>query len=164
MVAQHSDASDSWRSTRPGKAFSGEAPTAPGGEGRRRERRGKAPTLALAQPGADVGAIAALTDGAVAAALQEITTVPAATLHHGAALAWATRAVACYRVCLGKRDVPEGLSYLYLGEHYREAALGEAALGEAWRPMYLEVAAVMARDREDASVAMQRRRSRTATT
>jgi len=90
-------------------------------------------------------------------ALQEITTVAAAALHRSAAHSWAARAVACYRVCMAKTDHQQGLSYLYLGEHYREAALAHAAFGEAWRPMRGEVEAIMDADREAASAAMRQR-------
>ena len=93
----------------------------------------------------------------VEAALGEITTVAAAALHRQAAHVWAARAVACYRVCLAKADLQEGLSYLYLGEHYREAALAHAAFGEAWRPLQEEVEAVMDGDRAGASGAMRQR-------
>lgn len=94
---------------------------------------------------------------AVDAALKEITTAPAVSLHRRAAHVWAARAVACYRVCLGKVDLQEGLSYLYLGEHYREVALAHAGFGDAWRPLHAEVEAVMAADRIEASAAMRRR-------
>lgn len=93
----------------------------------------------------------------VAKALVEITTVAAVSLHREAAHAWAARAVACYRVCLGKADLQEGLSYLYLGEHYREAALAHAAFGEAWRPLQPEIRAVMDADRTAAGDAMRQR-------
>ena len=93
----------------------------------------------------------------IEAALREISTVPAVDLHRTAACVWAARAVACYRVCLGKSDLQEGLSYLYLGEHYREAALAHAALGEAWRPLYDEVEALMDEDRAAAARALQAR-------
>jgi len=94
---------------------------------------------------------------AVNDALQEITSTPAVALHRNAAHAWAARAVACYRVCLGKVDLQEGLSYLYLGEHYRETALAHAGFGEAWHPLSSEVDAVMSADRNEASDAMRRR-------
>lgn len=93
----------------------------------------------------------------VEAALQEITTTPAATLHREAAHAWAARALACYRVCLGKVDLQEGLSYLYLGEHYREAALAHAAMGEAWQPLFAEIDEAMAKDRQLAFASMRGR-------
>jgi hypothetical protein len=83
----------------------------------------------------------------VEAALKEITTVSAATIHRTAAFAWASRAIASYRVCARKLDVQEGLSYLYLGEHYREAALAHAAMGEAWQPLFNEIDEAMAKDR-----------------
>lgn len=94
---------------------------------------------------------------AVEAALAEITTTPAVELHRNAAHAWAARALACYRVCLGKVDLQEGLSYLYLGEHYREAALAHAGFADAWRPLQAEVEAVMDADRREAAAAMRRR-------
>lgn len=90
-------------------------------------------------------------------ALGEITTIAAAALHRAAAHTWAARAVACYRVCLAKADLQQGLSYLYLGEHYREAALAHAGFGEAWRPLQAEIEAVMDADRADAGTAMRHR-------
>ena len=90
-------------------------------------------------------------------ALREITTVAAASLHRHAAHTWAARAVACYRVCMAKADQQQGLSYLYLGEHYREAALAHASFGEAWRPLRNEVEALMDADRESASNLMRQR-------
>lgn len=90
-------------------------------------------------------------------ALVEITTVAAVSMHREAAHEWAARAVACYRVCLAKADLQEGLSYLYLGEHYREAALAHAAFGEAWRPLQPEIRAVMDADRAAAGDAMRQR-------
>jgi hypothetical protein len=83
----------------------------------------------------------------VDAAMKEITKVSAATIHRTAAFAWASRAIASYRVCARKLDVQEGLSYLYLGEHYREAALAHAAMGEAWQPLFNEIDEAMAKDR-----------------
>lgn len=91
----------------------------------------------------------------VAAALDEITHVPAADIHRTAAYAWASRAIAGYRVCAGKLDVQEGLSYLYLGEHYREAALAHAAMGEAWQPLFAEIEAAMDKDRAHAFETMR---------
>jgi hypothetical protein len=93
----------------------------------------------------------------VAGALDEITRVPAADIHRAAAYSWASRAIAGYRVCAGKLDVQEGLSYLYLGEHYREAALAHAAMGEAWKPLYEEIDAAMATDRAKAFESMRNR-------
>lgn len=154
MAASNADHSDGarWREARAHKpepvaqviAEPAVPPAAP------RTRRGKArdgSTTMVAQ-------VPAL---AVAEALREITSIPAVTLHHGAACVWAARAIACYRVCLGKADLQEGLSYLYLGEHYREAALAHARLGEAWQPMLEDVDALMAPDRAAASAAMQSR-------
>jgi hypothetical protein len=91
----------------------------------------------------------------VEAALEEITRVPAAGIHRTAAYAWASRAIAGYRVCAGKLDVQEGLSYLYLGEHYREAALAHAAMGEAWQPLFAEIEAAMDKDRAHAFETMR---------
>lgn len=93
----------------------------------------------------------------VEAALKEITLVPAATIHRTAAFAWASRAVAGYRVCAGKASVQEGLSYLYLGEHYREAALAHASMGEAWQPLFTEIDGAMADDRARAFASMRGR-------
>jgi hypothetical protein len=93
----------------------------------------------------------------VAAALKEITQVPAATIHRAAAFTWASRAIAGYRVCAGKRAIQEGLSYLYLGEHYREAALAHAAMGEAWQPLFAEIDEAMAKDRQRAFTSMRGR-------
>lgn len=93
----------------------------------------------------------------VAGALDEITRVPAAEIHRTAAYSWASRAIAGYRVCAGKLDVQEGLSYLYLGEHYREAALAHAAMGEAWQPLFEEIDAAMATDRAKAFESMRNR-------
>lgn len=93
----------------------------------------------------------------VEAALKEITLVPAATIHRAAAFAWASRAIAGYRVCAGKQAVQEGLSYLYLGEHYREAALAHAAMGEAWQPLFAEIDEAMAKDRQLAFASMRGR-------
>jgi hypothetical protein len=90
-------------------------------------------------------------------AMKEITQVPAATIHRTAAFAWASRAVAGYRVCAKKVAVQEGLSYLYLGEHYREAALAHAAMGEAWQPLFEEIDAAMAEDRARAFASMRDR-------
>ncbi|MEK6976222.1 MAG: hypothetical protein AABY18_07760 [Candidatus Thermoplasmatota archaeon] len=155
MAADHS-AGDAWRdarahkgvATEPGPSFEA---VEPGHRGRTRQPKRSEPQQALA--------MAAPTPPlAVDEALKEIATVPPATLHRAAGFAWATRAIACYRACLGKRDLQEALSYLYLGEHYREAALAHAALGEAWEPMYAQVDAAMAQDREEAS-SMTRRRS-----
>lgn len=91
----------------------------------------------------------------VAAALEEITRVPAAEIHRAAAYAWASRAIAGYRVCADKVDVQEGLSYLYLGEHYREAALAHAAMGEAWQPLFAEIESAMDKDRARAFEGMR---------
>lgn len=93
----------------------------------------------------------------VEAALKEITLVPAATIHRTAAFAWASRAIAGYRVCAGKAAVQEGLSYLYLGEHYREAALAHASMGEAWQPLFAEIDGAMAEDRTRAFASMRGR-------
>ena len=93
----------------------------------------------------------------VEAALKEITLVPAATIHRTAAYAWASRAVASYRVCAGKAAVQEGLSYLYLGEHYREAALAHASMGEAWQPLFAEIDQAMAEERTRAFASMRGR-------
>ncbi len=155
MATEHTDGKG-WRDARAAKPQAGRAAPFEGdGPAPRRARRAKGARQALAEPVVVVAAppLAA----AVEAALKEITTMPAAALHRAAALAWATRAVACYRVCLGKADLQEGLSYFYLGEHYREAALGHAALGEGWQPLHEEVDGAMAMDREDASAAMRRR-------
>lgn len=136
----------SWRSSRASKPDAPEGPlyeSLEGKPGRKKRQR-----LALADP------VPVL---AIDSALKEITTTPAVVLHRTAAHAWAARAVACYRVCLGKVDLQEGLSYLYLGEHYREVALAQAAFGEAWRPLHAEVEAAMAADRSEASAAMRRR-------
>lgn len=93
----------------------------------------------------------------VEAALKEITLVPAATIHRTAAFAWASRAIAGYRVCAAKAAVQEGLSYLYLGEHYREAALAHASMGEAWQPLFAEIDGAMADDRARAFASMRGR-------
>lgn len=93
----------------------------------------------------------------VEGALTEITLVPAATIHRTAAYQWASRAIACYRVCAGKSDLQQGLSFLYLGEHYREAALAHAAMGDAWQPLLREVEDVVSDDRGRAFDAMRRR-------
>lgn len=90
-------------------------------------------------------------------AMEEITQVPAATIHRTAAFAWASRAIAGYRVCASKVAVQEGLSYLYLGEHYREAALAHAAMGEAWQPLFGEIDEAMAEDRARAFASMRGR-------
>lgn len=90
-------------------------------------------------------------------AMEEITKVPAATIHRTAAFAWASRAIAGYRVCASKVAVQEGLSYLYLGEHYREAALAHAAMGEAWQPLFAEIDDAMAEDRARAFASMRGR-------
>ncbi len=148
MAADHSDG-QSWRETRAHKDSQSEpaAIAAPMLEAPPKRRR-KRSRQDLVEPAPELH---------IEEALQEISTVPAMHLHRAAAYYWAARAVACYRVCLGKAEVQEGLSYLYLGEHYREAALAHAALGEAWGPMYEEVVAVMDLDRREASVALQRR-------
>jgi hypothetical protein len=83
-------------------------------------------------------------------AMKEITRVPAAIIHRDAAFAWASRAIAGYRVCLTKSSLEEGLSYLYLGEHYREASLAHAAMGEVWEFLFAEVNDAMAGEREEA--------------
>ena len=93
----------------------------------------------------------------VEAAMKEIIKVPAATIHRTAAFAWASRAIAGYRVCASKAAVQEGLSYLYLGEHYREAALAHAAMGEAWQPLFTEIDEAMAEDRARAFGSMRGR-------
>ncbi|MFA5944956.1 MAG: hypothetical protein WC876_10885 [Candidatus Thermoplasmatota archaeon] len=92
-------------------------------------------------------------------AMKEITRVPAATIHRTAAYAWASRAIAGYRVCAAKTAVQEGLSYLYLGEHYREAALAHAAMGEAWQPLFAEIEQAMAEDRTRAFASLRGRSS-----
>jgi hypothetical protein len=93
----------------------------------------------------------------VEAALEEITRIPAATIHRAAAFTWASRAIAGYRICAGKNAIQEGLSYLYLGEHYREAALAHAAMGEAWQPLFAEIDEAMAKDRQRAFASMRGR-------
>lgn len=93
----------------------------------------------------------------VETALEEITRIPAATIHRAAAFTWASRAIAGYRVCAGRRAIQEGLSYLYLGEHYREAALAHAAMGEAWQPLFAEIDEAMAKDRQRAFASMRGR-------
>lgn len=93
----------------------------------------------------------------IEAAMKEITLVPAATIHRDAAFTWASRAIAAYRVCARKQAVQEGLSYLYLGEHYREAALAHAAMGEAWQPLFAEIDEAMAKDRASAFTSMRGR-------
>ncbi|MEA3165705.1 MAG: hypothetical protein QOJ26_571 [Thermoplasmata archaeon] len=93
------------------------------------------------------------------AAMKEIAHVPAATIHRTAAYLWAGRAIAGYRICAAKAALQEGLSYLYLGEHYREAALAHAAMGEAWQPLYAEIDDAMAQDRGRAFNVMRRRSS-----
>lgn len=90
-------------------------------------------------------------------AMKEIVKVPAATIHRTAAFAWASRAIAGYRVCASKAAVQEGLSYLYLGEHYREAALAHAAMGEAWQPLFAEIDEAMSEDRARAFASMRGR-------
>lgn len=101
------------------------------------------------------------TEGAIVldveAALLEITRVPAATIHRAAAFTWASRAIAGYRVCSTKAVIQEGLSYLYLGEHYREAALAHAAMGEAWQPLFQEIEQAMSEDRARAFASMRGR-------
>lgn len=92
-------------------------------------------------------------------AMDEITRVPAATIHRESAFAWASRAIAGYRVCAAKTAVQEGLSYLYLGEHYREAALAHAAMGEAWQPLFEEIEGAMAEDRTRAFASLRGRSS-----
>ncbi|MHB1261126.1 MAG: hypothetical protein ACYC2H_05360 [Thermoplasmatota archaeon] len=92
-------------------------------------------------------------------AMKEITRIPAATIHREAAFDWASRAIAGYRVCAGKTEVQEGLSYLYLGEHYREAALAHAAMGEAWQPLFDEIQDAMAEDRTRAFASLRGRSS-----
>lgn len=144
-MPDHSDG-QSWRQ---GRAHKPDAPAAPKSQAREEKPgRKKRQHLAMVDPAPVF---------AVGSALKEITTIPAAALHRSAAHAWAARAVACYRVCLGKVDLQEGLSYLYLGEHYRETALTHAGFGEAWRPMHAEVEDVMEADRLEASTAMRRR-------
>lgn len=138
--ADHSDGSN-WREARAHKA----EPTT-----QVHERRGKAAAGSTTM-------VAQTPTLAVTEALREITSIPAVTLHHNAACIWAARAIACYRVCLGKADLQEGLSYLYLGEHYREAALAHAQFGEAWQPMAEDVNVLMAPDRAAASAALQGR-------
>lgn len=88
-------------------------------------------------------------------AMEEITRVPAATIHRAAAFAWASRAIAGYRVCSAKAVMQEGLSYLYLGEHYREAALAHATMGDAWEPLFTEIEQAMAKDRKRAFASMR---------
>jgi hypothetical protein len=83
-------------------------------------------------------------------AMEEITRVPAAVIHRDAAYAWASRAIASYRVSMGKSSMEEGLSYLYLGEHYREAALAHATMGEVWEFLFTEIIDAMAMEREQA--------------
>jgi len=144
-MPDHSDG-QSWRASRAHKPDVPDAPLYQALEGK--PLRKKRQRLALADPAPVF---------AVDSALKEITTIPAVALHRSAAHAWAARAVACYRVCLGKVDLQEGLSYLYLGEHYREVALAHAGFGDAWRPLHAEVESVMAADRLEASTAMRRR-------
>jgi len=125
---------------------------APGPKGRSQQQRSRR--------GAPQGSRQMLQGGImidVEQAMEEITKVPAATIHRTAAFAWASRAIAGYRVCASKVAVQEGLSYLYLGEHYREAALAHAAMGEAWQPLFAEIDDAMADDRARAFASMRGR-------
>ncbi len=97
-------------------------------------------------------------------AIEEITNVPAATIHRTAALTWAARAVASYQVCLTKPELQECLSFFYLGEHYREAALAHAAMGDEWQPLHAEIDTAMEGDRGTAYAAMRRRSTEENTT
>lgn len=83
----------------------------------------------------------------IAQAVEEIKTVPPATIHRAAAFTWSARAIACYRVCAAAEAQEDRLRYLYLGEHYREAALAHAAMGEQWEPLYAEIDRAMTQDR-----------------
>lgn len=144
-MPDHSDG-QSWRESRAQKP---DAPDAPLYQAQaEKPARKKRSRLALVDPAPVF---------AVDSALKEITTSPAVALHRTAAHAWAARAVACYRVCLGKVDLQEGLSYLYLGEHYREAALAHAAMGEAWQPLFAEIDEAMSEDRARAFASMRGR-------
>jgi len=119
--------------------MSSDAPT----RGRHRPAQSGTPTMMQ-----EVGESGLMLD--VDRAMDEITRIPAAVIHRDAAFAWASRAIAGYRVCSAKNSIEEGLSYLYLGEHYREAALAHAAMGEVWEFLFTEIDDAMAGEREQA--------------
>lgn len=124
--------------------------------GREQRARDPPPRQALAPPTArGPPPEAPMLD--VAGAMAEILHVPAASIHRAAAYAWASRAIAGYRVCAGHEILQNGLTYLYLGEHYREAALAHASMGEAWQPLYAEIDQAMAADRAEAFASMRQR-------
>lgn len=83
-------------------------------------------------------------------ALAEIKAVPPAMIHRASALRWSARAIASYRICAESKDHEDRLCYLYLGEHYREAALAHAAMGEPWEPLYAAIDDAMQMDRSNA--------------
>ena len=109
---------------------------------RRRTHDAQMATAATAE------AVAALD---VEQAMAEILGTPAAAIHRTAAFTWGARAVASYRVCVRKAAFQDCLSYFYLGEHYREAALAHAAMGEDWQPLYAEIDRAMEADRREAA-------------
>lgn len=80
-------------------------------------------------------------------AMEEVRNIPPAIIHRASAFKWSARAIASYRVCAVSEVQEDRLRYLYLGEHYREAALAHAAMGEQWEPLYMEVDRVMTEDR-----------------
>lgn len=83
----------------------------------------------------------------VATAMEEIMRVPSSAIHRDSALAWGARAAASYQVCATASTLDDAFHFLYLGEHYREAALAHAALGEEWELLYAEIDDTMAQDR-----------------
>ncbi len=91
---------------------------------------------------ADLGARPSLLD--IGKALEEIRTTPPAEIHRVAAYAWGSRAIASYRLCAATVTLEDCLKYFYLGEHYREAALAHAAMGEQWQPLHAEIDQAMA--------------------
>jgi|SRR5688572_5402563 len=80
-------------------------------------------------------------------AMQEVTAIPPALLHRTAAFTWASRAIASFRLCSTAEDLERCMKCFYLGEHYREAALAHAAMGEDWQGLYDEIDRAVKLDR-----------------
>jgi hypothetical protein len=152
-----------WRESRAGKVQT-DRPTGPKPADQRMAGQDQVPLAGEGQPGPSprVGSQkrakkAEETHLAIDKAIEEVTRIPAAIIHRNAAFTWAARAIACYRVSAGQAVLENALSYLYLGEHYREAALAHAAMGEGWQPLYAEIDDAMANDRAGSFASVRRR-------
>ena len=90
-------------------------------------------------------------------AMEEITAIPPALLHRTSAFTWASRSIASFRLCSTAADLERCMKCFYLGEHYREAALAHAAMGEDWQGLYDEIDRAVKLDRALAFQAMDAR-------